>query len=163
VAWGEDDIEGAVGIATADASLSTYVGGDAWGIGYRLEAGQIRSGGVSLATVPVVEKGQAVGVLLQLEGPEPSVTFYLQGEIVHTESLSETAWQGVEWYPAASLGSDLEADLQNFMNAGQRAPEFPNASADGWSTLDPTIDAIWIGTEDDTTSATDQPEHQRID
>src|SRR5690606_17788409 len=114
-------------------------------------------------TVPVVAKGQVVSVLLQLEGPEPSVSFYLAGELVHTESLAGTAFADVEWFPAASLGSDLEADLQIFMNSGQRAPEFENASADGWWTVDPTIDAIWIGTEDDTTSATDQPAHQRID
>src|SRR5690606_27689813 len=119
-------------------SLSTYVGGDAWGIGYRLEAGEIRGGGSSLATVPVVAKGQVVSVLLQLEGPEPSVSFYLAGELVHTESLAGTAFADVEWFPAASLGSDLEADLQIFMNSGQRAPEFENASADGWWTVDPT-------------------------
>lgn len=140
--WGLDDpLDVIVGIVTEDASLSDYVGSDAYGIGYELATGEVLNAGVTVATVAAANKGDIVSV--QADLAEQQVLFYVNGTLLHTEPLP-SSMGGAEIYPAASMGSDAEGDGRVFMNAGQRAFEYPLSDSDGWYSIPVTIDTIRI-------------------
>jgi hypothetical protein len=146
MAWGTavapiapDALSAVVGIVTEDADLSDYVGADAYGIGYDLAAGDILSGGSVVATVGPAFEGDIIGVAIDMAAA--TVTFAVNGTPVHTEAFSSSIGGGPV-YPAASMGSGDEADGRIFMNAGQRAFEYPVADSSGWYSIPTTIDTI---------------------
>lgn len=134
-----DDLSAIVGVASADADLSDSLGADAFGVGYDLATGDVITGGAVVATVAAAVSGDIIGV--QADLADGTVRFLLNGSPVHTETLSSTL-QGAELYPAASIGSGSEADGRVFLNAGQRAFEYPLADSDGWYTVPVTIDTL---------------------
>lgn len=155
VVWGEfDALAGAVGIVTADASLSVQVGEDAEGYGYDLDAGLIRYNGATVATVDLVDKGDVIGVFIELDAQQ--VTFYRNGVAQHTEPFA-SAVTDTSWHIAASLGSGSEADLRAFVNTGRRAFEFPVADADGWYSIPPTISTVRLSIGDYISAPGDVP------
>jgi hypothetical protein len=134
-----DGLTAIVGIATADADLSDYLGADAFGIGLDLASGEILTAGAVAATVTPVLSGAIVSV--QADFADGAVTFYVDGTPVHTEPFTSSLL-GETFFPAASIGSDSEADGRVFLNAGQRAFEYPLADSDGWYTVPVTIDTL---------------------
>ena len=140
LAWGEvDALDAVVGIVTEDASLSDFVGSDAYGIGYELASGELLNAGVVLETLTAASKGDIVSV--QADLADAQVLVYVNGELLHSEPLP-SSMAGAAIYPAASMGSELEADGRVFVNAGQRAFEFPLADSDGWYSIPVTIDTL---------------------
>jgi hypothetical protein len=140
MSWAVNDgLSAIVGIATADADLSDYLGADAFGIGLDLASGEILTAGAVAATVTPVLSGAIVSV--QADLADGAVTFYVDGVPVHTEPFTSSLL-GETFFPAASIGSDSEADGRVFLNAGQRAFEYPLADSDGWYTVPVTIDTL---------------------
>lgn len=134
-----DSISAIVGLATADADLSDSLGADAFGIGYDLATGDVITGGAVVATVDAAVSGDIIGV--QADLADGTVTFYLNGAAIHTETL-DSSLQGEVLFPTASIGSGSEADGRVFLNSGQRAFEYPLADSDGWYTVPATIDTL---------------------
>lgn len=129
--WGDAEIDNAVsfGVVTEDASLSTYVGGDANGFGYRVAEGQIHNNGASIASVTAGKKGDIVGIWIQIgDGSSPTVTWLLNGAVIHTQALPDIG----PWYLAATISSATADSLRAWINTGQRDFEFPVAGVDGW-------------------------------
>lgn len=158
MAWGEvDDLLAVVGIVTAGANLATYVGGDEFGIGYNLATGEIVTAGGVIVSADPAEKGEIVGV--QFDASAGAVTFWKQGTAVYTVTLDSGLF-GATFYPAASIGSQLEADLSVFMNAGQRSFEYPLADSEGWYSIPTTINPIRIATDGYISAPDDEPPNQ---
>lgn len=140
LAWGLDDpLSAVVGIVTADASLSGYVGSDGYGIGYDLASGDVLIAGAAVATITPAAKGDIISI--QADLADEQLLIYVNGVLVHIEPLP-VGMAGEPVYPAASMGSDIEADGRVFMNAGQRAFEFPLGDSDGWYSIPVTIDTV---------------------
>lgn len=145
-AWGDDDISDAVsfGLVTEDASLSTYVGGDADGYGYRVAEGQIHNAGASVQAVTAGGPGDIVGVWLNIIDTTATVTWFLNGIALHTVTLPSTG----PWYLAASVSAPRSDIIKAWLNTGQRAFEFPVAGAEGWFEYPPEVPTIRVSTRD---------------
>lgn len=147
-AWGDGTIANLVslGLVNDAASLSTYVGGDANGWGYRLAEGQIHNNGASTDTVTAGAKGDIVGVWLDVpDGATATATWFLNGEAIHSETLPDTG----PWYPAASIGTTDDEDVMRvWINGGQRDFEFPVPGVDGWYEFPPDVPTLRIATRD---------------
>lgn len=146
-AWGDASISNAVsfGVVTEDASLSTFVGGDAEGFGYRVAEGAIYSNGASIATVAAGAKGDVIGIWLQIgDGSAPTATWFRNGIPLHTQSLPSVG----PWYLAATISSPTADSLRAWINTGQRAFEFPVPGVDGWYELPPEVPALRVSTVD---------------
>lgn len=128
IVWGDADIDNrvAVGIVRPGASLSTYVGGDSDGYGYRLAEGQLHNAGASIQSVTAGRKGQIIGVLVDLIAL--TLNLELDGVPLATITLPDTG----PWHLAASLGSGIGYDLQMMVNTGQRALEYGRYIRMGW-------------------------------
>lgn len=137
VFWGDADLLAAIGIVLSTASLSSMVGGNAQGIGWRLDTGQVFVGGVAIADgLPSVAKGNTVGVRVRLDST-PVVEFYLGETMVHSHTLTA----GGLWHFAASLGAPEAATLWAYVNAGQQTGGGPAAAA-GWRLPDSAISPV---------------------
>lgn len=126
-AWGDDDLLALVGAVNASASLSARVGGQAGGIGWNLATGNLLAGGQTIASgLPAVEKGDIVGVLVELAASR-RIRLYLNGREVYDGPLPIAG----PLYFAASLAATQAGGLCLAVNAGQWAPRSPAAAA-GW-------------------------------
>lgn len=137
-----------IGVCHASSSglsvTSEYVGEHAESVGYRVGEGEIHIGGSNVQSVTAGALGSVVGVLLTW-GLAPSVSFFLDGELLHTEALpSGLASEDV--YYAVSLGSTDAGDILVWHNTGQRRFEYPNAVSDGWWTAADQLSDILIST-----------------
>lgn len=155
--YGVGTLEASIGIATLDAGLATYVGGDANGWGYRLADGAIHNNGASVAAVAAAAKGDIIGVLLDLTSNVPKVSWYKQGLIVAAQTLPSNG----PWILAASLGGSEAYGLRCFLNGGQRAFEYALDGVDGWYTPGDAITGLRVASDDWLSAATDDAPHQR--
>lgn len=142
--YGTGSLLASIGIATADASLATYAGGDAKGYGYRLDLGQIHTNGASVAGVAAAAKGDVIGVLLDLTTAQPTVTWYRNGTLLYTQALPSTG----PWALAASLGGSEAYGLRCFLNAGQRAFDFGPPDVEGWFEPPQVVRGLRLASED---------------
>lgn len=125
--WGDEALSARIGIATASASVSTALGGDANGYGLDTD-GNVYNGGTG-TTALTFGKGDEVGVLLDITTAAPFVQWFVNGVSAFKQDLSDTG----PWYIAASLACTVDYGVQLFLNAGQRAFRNPPAGAeDGW-------------------------------
>lgn len=160
----QDVMEAVVGVLTSgfDAANATVVGGDEFSIGYDLASGDINIDGSSVATIDVADLGDVIGVRLDLE--QQTVTFFRNGIQQASIDISGSEWAAAEWMIGTSLGSQANADLQAFLNTGQRAFEYTDPLApQGWYEAPVTIDTFYIGTHDRITAPTDEPANERIE
>ncbi len=152
--WGDGDIDDVVslGVATADASLTTILGGDAHGYGYRPAEGELHNSGADITSgaIATATKGQIVSLLLDCTGAAPRATWSLEGEPIWAQDLAAGTW-----YPAVSLGGAEAYDLRVLQNAGQRGLEYAPGNVTGWLGLRESIgmfriaDAPWLTAPDD--------------
>lgn len=146
-----------IGVVTADASLSDYVGADAFGLGYRLGEGQIHHNGSSVESATVGALGDVIGVRYTPgEAGEGVVTWYRNGVQVAAVALPAEL-EGQPLHLACSLGSSIEpGDLGIMVNSGRDWYWHPVAGqALGWWDV-PSIpgtlrygDAPYISSRDD--------------
>lgn len=145
--WGDDAITDAVsfGLVNASASLSTYVGGDANGVGYRVAEGQIHNNGASVQAVTAGAYKDIIGVWLDISnGTDAYVTWMLNGVVLHTYTLPNTG----PWYLAASVCVPGTETLYAWINTGQRAFEFPVAGVDGWFEFADQVPTVRVAARD---------------
>lgn len=161
----QDVMEAVVGVLTSgfgSGSNNLAVGSDQYSIGYDLASGDINIDGVSVASVDVAALGDVIGVRLDLG--QQTVTFFRNGIQQASIDISGSEWAAAEWMIGTSLGSQANADLQAFLNTGQRAFEYTDPLApQGWYEAPVTIDTFYIGTHERITSPTDEPANQRIE
>lgn len=154
-----------VGVLSEVASLNNYVGGDNYGIGYRVAEGQIHRGGVSIAAVAAGGLGSVVGVLLTHGDGSRAVAFYLDGVLQHVETvILESPTDplfGVPLFFGASVGSTLEGDIEIMVNSGRRQFEYPSALSSGWWEAPTMPGKIRISDVDFLSAPTDSPPHAR--
>jgi len=125
--WGDADLQAVIGVVQSGASLSKMVGGDAAGIGWRLDTGRVYVGNSIVASgLAAVAKGDTVGVRLLLDSGK--VEFYKGDVLVHSRAIAP----GHAWRFAASLAAPEAATLWAAVNAGQWQAAGP-AGAAGWS------------------------------
>lgn len=109
-----------------------YVGEHAESVGYRVAEGEIHVGGSSVQSVTAGALGSVVGILLTW-GATPSVSFFLDGALLHTEALP-AGLASEDVYYAVSLGSTDAGDILVWHNTGARRFEHPSAVSEGWWT-----------------------------
>lgn len=156
IVYGPGDLLASIGIARTTASLTTYVGGDALGYGYRLDLGEIHNDGTSLATVAEGAKGDVIRLRLDLTTTTPTVTWWRNGTLVHTQPLPSTG----PWAIAVSLGGSEPYGLRCFLNAGQRAYEYPPAG-NGWYQPPAVLPGLMLASEDWLSTPTDDAPNLR--
>jgi hypothetical protein len=157
-----------IGVATAAASLATYVGGDDQGLGYRLGEGAIHHDGASEASVTAGALGDVLGVRYVPDGEGGgSVTWYrkpLSGasELLATVGIP-AAMQGVPLYLAASLGSNADpGDLSLLCRTGQLWYYNPVAGQDaGWWEAQALPGALRIASRHFVSAGSDAPPYTR--
>lgn len=136
-----------IGIVTADAGLTDYVGADEFGVGYRLGEGQIHHNGSSIESAVVGALGDVIGVrFMPGEAGAGVVTWYRNGVQVAAVPLP-TELEGQPLFLACSLGSSLEpGDLEIMVNAGRDNFWYPVAGPGaGWWDTPPLIGTLRFG------------------
>lgn len=156
--WGDDPMAAVVGVATAGASLTTFPGGDAAGIGWNLGAGTVLfNGGPVAAGLPVLAKGEIAGVLVEVGAPT-RLKLYRNGVLVHQRDIGLTG----PLHFAASLAATEAGGLCMAVNAGQWGASSPAAQV-GWRlpAASPAVarlaDADWL------TAPGDSPANARFE
>ncbi|MGB3749456.1 MAG: SPRY domain-containing protein [Rhodanobacter sp.] len=160
MAYGPGTLLASVGVATLDASLATYAGGDANGYGYRLDLGEIHNNGAAIdgsPGAPVASKGDIIGLLLDLTTTQPTITWYRQGTPVFTQVLPSTG----PWAIAVSLGGSEAYGLRAFLNTGQRAFEFFPPTDEGWFEPPLVVRGLRLASEDWMSPASDDVPNAR--
>src|SRR5690606_14336014 len=144
--YGDEPLTGAtsVGIASETSPLTGYVGEDADSYGYRAGDGEIHNNGSSIASVATAVAGDIIGVLVNIgDGTAASVTWFLNGEVLHTESIA-----GGVWFLAATVKTATSDPMRAWINTGQRDFEYPVAGVGGWFDLTEDVPAVLVSTED---------------
>jgi hypothetical protein len=156
--WGDADLQAAVGVFPAGSPLSRMVGGGMAGVGWRLDTGQVFSGGVVVAAgLPVVAKGDTVGVRVVLGGAGNVAEFYKGNHLVHSEALVAAIW-----HFAASLAAAEAATLWAFVNAGQMQAAGPAALA-GWQPAPVVVPTVRLSDFEVLSASTDTPANARFE
>jgi hypothetical protein len=155
--YGPGDLLASIGIATLDAALDTYAGGDAEGYGYRMDLGEIHHAGASVASVAVGAVGDMVRLRLDLTTTQPTVSWYRNGQLLHTQALASTG----PWAIAVSLGGSEAYGLRVFLNSGQRKIETGAADSEGWFQPPQSVRGLQLGSDDWMTAPTDAVANQR--
>lgn len=152
--WGEAALQAVVGVVQPAASLSTFVGGDAAGLGWRLDTGQVFSGnGVLASGLPLISKGDIVGVRIDLAAN--TLKLFKNGVEVHSRSLPIT---GVTWHFATSIACATPGELQCAVNAGQWQSSVP---AERWQATNPGAIALRLSDVDFLSTPADAPANTR--
>lgn len=159
-----------VGIVTTDASLSTYVGGDDQGVGWRMGEGQIHHDGGSIASVSAGADGDAIGVLyapLHDDDGNADVVFYRKPKGGAPELLASVPLPaemiGKPLFLAGSLGSGTDpGSLKLHLNSGQSDYENPVVGQDaGWWEAPVLPGALRISDAHVISGRDDSPPHTR--
>lgn len=109
-----------IGLVTSDADLDTYVGGDEFGIGYRVGDGQIRHDGSSVASVTTGALFNVISVrYIPGEAGAGQVAFYRGTTLLSAQPIP-AEMEGQPLFPAVSVGSTADAgDISVYANAGR--------------------------------------------
>ena len=158
--YGDAALVASIGLVQSSTSLSAAVGSIANSVGWRLDAGEVRVGGVLvLSGLPVVTKGQIVGVVLrEVPGFTFNADFYLEGAVVATVNFPA----GASWTIAASLASTVAGDLTAVVNAGQW-PARSTAAYLGWRPNEPLVSDIRIADAHWMSANADAPANTRYE
>lgn len=149
--WGDADLAAAIGVCTSAADLDAEVGAAA-GAGWRLHTGQVLVGGTVVATgLPVISKGESVGVRVELDGSR-RLAFYRGGAKVFDSALP---LEGPVHF-AVSLASAAPGGLAAVVNAGQWQG-VSDAVAAGWTLPTASIAPIRVSTEHYMSAPGDSP------
>lgn len=152
--WGTGTLAGyaSVGIVDAQASMATYVGGDAHGWGYRIAEGKIYNNNASIATVAAGAVGDVIGVSLVFDSSGNAIVTWTNGTaVLSTQTLAPGTY-----FLAATVAGVQAGDLQCLLNCGQRGFEYGNG-AGGWYIVPPLLDTIYLASGEYITAPTDSP------
>jgi len=119
-----------IGIARVDAPLNDAIGEAANTYGIWPADGELYASGAKAATFDPIAERNCIGVRVVLSAGAAAVTWYLNGNELHTQELPT----GQRWTPAISIGSPEAGDVSVTINAGQSRFDFFAAAAPGWYT-----------------------------
>lgn len=156
--WGDDDLVAVIGLSNGSEPLDSQVGAAGAGIGWRLHSGEVIVNGIVLsAGLPVVKKGQIVGMRVQIGTPN-IVKFYVAETEVHSRTV---ALAGPLRF-AVSLASTTAGGITCAVNTGQWQARSAAAAA-GW--VNPATAAVSakLSDIDYLSAATDSPAHARYE
>lgn len=156
--WGDNEaLTAAVGVLQDMAALTDMVGGNAGGIGWRLDSGELVAGGAVVASgLPVPVKGEIVGVRVLIDGG--LVEFYHGAVRVHSRALPAGTW-----HFGVSLASAEAGALACAVNSGQWQGLSAALLAGGWAPTPVAIDPVRLADRDWLTAGTDTPAHARFE
>jgi hypothetical protein len=114
--YGEGALEDhvSVGIVKSNHSLSTYVGQQALGYGYRVGDGGIYNNDTKIENCDPADKEVYIGVLIDMTAV--TCSWFVNGSLVAT-----TAIDSGTWYPAVTVSAVDAYDLRAYVNFGQYA------------------------------------------
>ena len=169
LAWGEDGAIANVvlGICSADAGLSTEIGGDAYGVGYRPATGEVLSNGVVLTTLATAALRDVVTLVLDYtDVAAPVIEIRKNGSALGTVAVpAGLIGEPLTW--GVSLGSTVAGDLQVQAicgsSTGQREPEFPVPGSTGWWEPGDAVPTARLCTRDYISAPTDSPANTRYE
>jgi hypothetical protein len=142
--WGDAAIANAVsvGLTKSTTELDKYVGETTGSYGYRVAEGAIYNDDASIASVTAGDKGQIIGIDLDLtDSTAPVVTWSLDGTPLITQALPDTG----PWYLAVTLSGSTGYDLRAMVNTGQRAFEYGVRNRIGWLMVQDSAGMLRIG------------------
>lgn len=152
--YGDDPLVASVGLVQASVSLSVAVGSVVNSVGWRMDTGEILLDGVvSVSGLPIVTKGQVVGLIFR-EGPgfRYYADYYLEDALVASVRIATVP--GFSWAFAVSLAGAVAGELTAALNAGQW-PARSDAAYIGWkpATVQPGVvrvaDEHWLSAHTD--------------
>ncbi len=152
-----------IGLCTAAASMSAYIGADGESIGYRPAEGQIHTGGASVEAVATAGLGAAIKVHIAFEGSGGggTVAWYVDSALLTTRDLP-AGMESSDLYFAVSLGSDAAAgDIRVQVNSGAWQMEYPTAGLTGWWESPELNEAVRVSTFPYLSQTTDDPPSAR--
>ena len=155
--WGEGDMDAGVGVVLSVADLNAAI----WnvGIAWVLHNGTIVIGGVEVATgLPVIAKGEVVGVKVALNGGSPTIAFYRGSSLVHARALPG----GGLWHFGVSIGAAAAGGLICAVNAGQWQAAGPAAEV-GWPAIASSQASTRLADYDYLSAGSDSPAHARFE
>ena len=156
--WGNDALVATVGVATAAASLASELGTTAGGFGWRLQTGQLLLAGTVVASgLPVVAKGDIVGVRVQIGSPNV-IKLYRNGVEIHSRGVALAA----PLHFAVSLASTTVGGLACAVNSGQWQASSA-AGVAGWVNTAGTVVTARLSDIDHLSAAGDSPAHARYE
>jgi hypothetical protein len=151
-----------IGLCTAAASMSAYIGADGESIGYRPAEGQIHTGGASVEAVATAGLGSVIKVAIAFDGSGGgSVAWYVDGALLTSRALP-AGMEDSDLYFAVSLGSDVAAgDIRVQVNAGAWQFEYPTPGLSGWWEAPELEEAVRVSTFPYLSRHDDDPENTR--
>jgi hypothetical protein len=123
-----------IGVATAAADLSDYVGGiDGESIGYQLDTGEVLQADATITSGPAGGLGSVVKIIVTIgDDGEGEVAWRIDGAVAATAPLAG-ALIGAPLYWAVSLGSGAAAgDIRAQVNSGKDQMEDEQPPELGW-------------------------------
>lgn len=160
--YGDDaGLSAAIGIVTPAAALTTYVGGNAAGIGWRLDDGTLRQNGAVLASgLPTATKGDLLGVVLALDSAATArLELYKGRTLVYTYALGALG----TWHFAASIGTATAGGTRCIVNAGQWSMQTGAMRTGGWAAPSAVLPPVRLSDMDWLSAPTDTPANTRYD
>lgn len=160
VFWGDADLYANIGLVDASESLAAEVGIAPLSIGWRLDTGEVFSGGDLVAYhLPGVQKGQIVGVTFYAApGSLNLVRFELDGTTVAEIDVGD----GDTWHYAVSMASDPAGELSCAVNAGQWSGRGESGTT-GWPAPTVLVETIYLANRHWLSASSDEPANQRYE
>lgn len=137
-----------IGVVTASASLSNYVGADTNGYGWCPGDGKVYNNWSVIATFSPAAYNTYPGV--SLDPVAGLLTFTVNGQPIGSVNVPT----GQTWYYAASVSGN-PGDIAWWANSGQTLQRFFDQKSGGWWQPSPTINPILVATEPFLTQSTD--------
>lgn len=153
--WGDANLSATIGVCLSGSGPDREVG-RAGSAGWRLHTGEILVNGTVVATsMPVVNKGDVVGMRIVLDEPR-RIAFYRGDARVYEAGLNLPG----SVHFAASLASLEPGQLRAFFNAGQWQGTSPAVNGAGWFRAAPRIEPINLASEHYMSAPMDTPANE---
>lgn len=130
----------AIGIAKPTDTLDHEIGSSADSYGYRIGDGTVRNNSSTLVTVQTATERTCIGVRVSLAPGAASVSWYVAGTLVHTQSLPT----GQAWVPAVTISGGNAGDISAWFNFGQNRWDCFESDVKGWTVGTPGVSTLHL-------------------
>ncbi len=129
-----------IGIAKPTDTLDHEIGSSADSYGYRIGDGTVRNNSSTLVTVQTAAERTCIGVRVSLAPGAASVSWYVAGTLVHTQSLPT----GQAWVPAVTISGGDAGDINAWLNFGQHRWDCFAGDVRGWTVGTPGVSTLHL-------------------
>lgn len=160
--YGDDPaFDAAIGIISPTAALTTVVGSNVGGIGWRLSTGQLVQNGVVIASgLPIPTKAELLSMVLSLQSAgSAALELYRGRSLIYTHALGAIA----TWHFAVSIASATAGDTRCIVNAGQWSLQTGALRSQGWTVPATVMPPVRISDVDLLTGPSDSPANVRYE